>query len=263
MSATTNKPTIKAYEELQNAYDFFNKRLFDGELPALMITFQRGKKTLGYFSPERFSGESKLSELAMNPDFFAARSLADTLSTLVHEMVHVWQHYMPVKKSRGGYHCRIWGGKMESIGLMPSNTAKVGGKKTGQQMSHYIMPNGAFQEAVLELIKDGFSISWWDVYGEGRIIDSAIDVSILSDWTDKADGDEELIEKLTLTASRKIQPEEGKGEGGPNIELGRPITKGASNRSKYNCEGCNLNAWAKPAANLQCGDCNQKMTEVS
>lgn len=62
----------------------------------------------------------------MNPDYFGGRSLADTLSTLVHEMVHVWQHYAPVKKCRGGYHDRVWGAKMEEVGLMPSNTGLPG-----------------------------------------------------------------------------------------------------------------------------------------
>lgn len=100
------KPAVKAYQELQEAYDFFNKRLFDSELPDLLITLQRGKNTFGYFSPDRFTGESKIAELAMNPNYFGARSLADTLSTLVHEMVHVWQWYTPAKQCRLGYHDR-------------------------------------------------------------------------------------------------------------------------------------------------------------
>lgn len=95
----------------------------------------------------------------MNPDYFGGRSLADTLSTLVHEMVHVWQHYAPVKKCRGGYHDRVWGAKMEEVGLMPSNTGLPGGKKNGQQMTHYIIRGGRFQKAVYDLLKNGFSIS--------------------------------------------------------------------------------------------------------
>ena len=89
----------------------------------------------------------------MNPDYFGGRSLADTLSTLVHEMVHVWQHYAPVKKCRGGYHDRVWGAKMEEVGLMPSNTGLPGGKKNGQQMTHYIIRGGRFQKAVYDLLK--------------------------------------------------------------------------------------------------------------
>ena len=105
----------------------------------------------------------------MNPDYFGGRSLADTLSTLVHEMVHVWQHYAPVKKCRGGYHDRVWGAKMEEVGLMPSNTGLPGGKKNGQQMTHYIIRGGRFQKAVYDLLKNGFSISWYDRWSDGAI----------------------------------------------------------------------------------------------
>lgn len=37
---------------------------------------------------------------------------------------------------------------------------------------------------------------------------------------------------------------------------------GASTRSKYNCASCGLNAWAKPSANLICGDCQETMEAV-
>lgn len=250
------KPTIKAYQELQDAYDFFNKRLFDSELPDLLITFQRGKNTFGYFSPHRFTGESSIAELAMNPNYFGARSLADTLSTLVHEMAHVWRRYIPEKQCRMGYHDRVWGDKMEEVGLMPSNTGRVGGKKTGQQMTHYIMPNGAFQKAVFELLKSGFAISWYDAYGVENVIDSRIDSVILSNWLADAGDDEELIEKLTLTASKASQPEEDPANQTYTVT---PPPIGASTRCKYNCASCGLNAWAKPNAHLICGDCKETM----
>ncbi len=103
------KPAIKAYSELQQAYDWFNPSLFDKALPDLLITLQRSRNTFGYFAPERFTGESSVSELAMNPDYFGGRSLADTLSTLVHEMVHVWQ---PLKNAGAAimivYGARRW-----------------------------------------------------------------------------------------------------------------------------------------------------------
>lgn len=42
------KPTVKTYAELQLAYDTFNARLFDGQLPECLITLQREKRTYGY-----------------------------------------------------------------------------------------------------------------------------------------------------------------------------------------------------------------------
>ena len=49
------RATERAYNELQQAFDFYNQRLFNGELPDCLITFQRGKNTMGYFSFRRLS----------------------------------------------------------------------------------------------------------------------------------------------------------------------------------------------------------------
>lgn len=38
-----SRATERAYAELQQAYDFYNQRLFDGQLPDCLITFQRGR----------------------------------------------------------------------------------------------------------------------------------------------------------------------------------------------------------------------------
>ena len=34
----------------------------------------------------------------------------------------------------------------------------------------------------------------------------------------------------------------------------------SSSKSKYTCDGCLQNAWAKLGAHLMCGDCNEPMT---
>ena len=81
--------------------------------------------------------------LSFNPDSFESRTAEDVLSTLAHEMAHAWQHHFGTP-SRAGYHNVQWGGKMEEIGLMPSNTGKEGGGRTGQQMTHYIVDDGPF-----------------------------------------------------------------------------------------------------------------------
>jgi len=35
----------------------------------------------------------------------------------------------------------------------------------------------------------------------------------------------------------------------------------AANKTKYTCPDCGLNAWARPSANLVCGDCEVQMEE--
>ena len=98
-----------------------------------LITLQRKSHTLGYFSSNRFSealGQKLIDEIALNPDHLEGRSTREALSTLVHEMVHLWQaHFGDV--SRGGYHNAEWAAKMEEIGLMPSETGEPGGKNVG------------------------------------------------------------------------------------------------------------------------------------
>lgn len=253
------KPSIIAYKELQQAYDFFNENLFNNELPNLLITLQRGKYTFGYFSPERFTGKSTISELALNPDYFGERSLADTLSTLAHEMCHVWQHYVSIRKCRKGYHDRVWGQKMESIGLMPSNTGLQGGKKTGQQMTHYIMKDGLFEQVVYKLLHNGFEISWYDKYSKYITSPiSKVNYDILINWINQTPKDNvDLINKLTKTVnSNSIHMLNDN-----DTIIIKPMLKGTGNgnREKFSCPQCGLNAWAKPSAYLICGSCNKKM----
>ncbi|TNV16084.1 SprT family zinc-dependent metalloprotease [Buttiauxella sp. B2] len=250
------KPAIQAYAELQQAYDYFNTTLFENALPDLLLTLQRGKRTFGYFAPERFTGQSNISELAMNPDYFGGRSLADTLSTLVHEQCHVWRHYIPIKNCRGGYHDRVWGKKMEEIGLMPSNTGMPGGKKTGQQMTHYIIRGGHFQTAVYDLLKNGFSISWYDKWSTGLAPSAKTNSDILDDWLKVTDGnDMVLIQKLTKTVNQGAIVPDDNDDGSDQVIDFLPPIKGTGTRTKFSCPDCGLNAWAKPTAHLKCGDC--------
>lgn len=157
------KPTEEAYAELQTAYDFFNVALFDGRLPACLITYHRNKRTYGYFSGDRWdgAGERLADEIAMNPQHFTARGTPEVLSTLAHEMVHLEQHHFG-KPSRSGYHNTQWANWMVRVGLVPSHTGEPGGKRVGQQMTHYIETGGPFDVACGRLLKKGFQISWVD-----------------------------------------------------------------------------------------------------
>ena len=148
-SYDANKPTAAAYGAIQAAYDFFNAELFGGELPQCLITLTRKKGAYGYFSPTRFSlvgSENAVDEIALNPMHFAERETAETLSTLVHEMVHLWQQHFG-EPPRRCYHDRQWAAKMKSVGLWPSSTAAEGGKETGARVSHFIIEDGAYAAA--------------------------------------------------------------------------------------------------------------------
>lgn len=136
--------TKRAYLGLADAYTYFNEVLFNKELPSCVITMQRKKGALGYHVDGRFmEGDNIVTEIALNPSTFNSRTKIEVLSTLVHEMAHLWQ-YKYGKPGKKGYHNTEWGFKMKELGLWPSDTGKDGGKEVGTSMSHYIIKDGAF-----------------------------------------------------------------------------------------------------------------------
>src|SRR5215510_11206683 len=161
--------TLKEYQGFQKAYDFFNRELFSGRLPQVLVTLQRHANTRGYFSPKRFKGrveKETVHELALNPDTFTDRTDEMILSTLVHEMCHVWQETYG-EPSRRGYHNRQWAGKMQAVGLHPSSTGEPGGMETGQAMSHYILPEGRYVKTFAKLAQSGLQLHWQSVQTGG------------------------------------------------------------------------------------------------
>ena len=154
VSYDTTDPTSGTYGGLTEAYAFFNARLFSGRLPRCLFTLQRKRKAYGYFANARFTardGSEITDEIALNPSHFAERSVEETLSTLVHEMVHLEQARFGTS-SRSGYHNAEWARMMRAVGLIPSTTGEPGGKETGQRVSHYVEPGGRFARACSELI---------------------------------------------------------------------------------------------------------------
>lgn len=143
-SASRHDPTVLAYGHLVAAYGFFNEHLFAGSLPGCLITMQRKKGARGFFHGSRFGSRDQTEitdEIALNPATFAMRDDKGILSTLVHEMAHLWQHHFG-KPPSTSYHNREWAAKMVELGLTPSHTGKSGGRQTGRRVTHFIQPGG-------------------------------------------------------------------------------------------------------------------------
>lgn len=159
-------PTNDTYKTLTVAYDFFNKELFSGKLPNCMITMQRKSKARGYFSPERFETRKKetfaVHEIALNPSHFKDRSDEDIISTLVHEMTHLWQEEFGQHNPRRNYHNMEWAEKMAEHGLTPSNTGEEGGRKTGQSMTHFIAKDGKYSELIKKFFQTNSPLNYQD-----------------------------------------------------------------------------------------------------
>ena len=155
-SATPTKAQFEAYEKM---FGYFNERLFVGELPACLLNFSRRTRTNGFFAPERWErGKDVRHEISLNPATLKSRKPVEVASTLVHEMVHLWQQECG-SPSRSGYHNAEWAAKMETVGLVPTDTGEEGGKKTGQRMTHLIAPEGPFVKAFRTMPKE-YTLPW-------------------------------------------------------------------------------------------------------
>jgi SprT-like family len=156
------KNATSEYKLYKQAYEYFNEHLFSGELPPCLITLQRKVNTYGYYAPNRFvartNSKDRTDEIALNPDTFANCTDKDILSTLVHEMSHLWQAHFG-KPGRGRYHNREWAHKMVTLGLLPVSLDNPG-KMTGQAVTHEIIPNGPFDAVADQLMATGFCLNW-------------------------------------------------------------------------------------------------------
>src|SRR3954462_13794742 len=111
MNYIKGNPTTLTYTSLNTAYDYLNRELFSGILPPCLITIQRHTGAYGFFSGERFANTADpadvADEIALNPVHFATRKPTDILSTLAHEMTHLWQHHYG-RRPRKSYHDKQW-----------------------------------------------------------------------------------------------------------------------------------------------------------
>ena len=269
------KATGELYPELQVAYDHLNERLFAAMLPPCLITLNRSKRTLGYFSPGRFvRHDGQLThEIALNPAYFAARTLKDTLSTIAHEQVHLWQDAFG-QPSRRGYHNKEWSTMAEAIGLMPSDTGAPGGAKIGEHMDHYIIPGAMFDRAADELLGHAFRLSWLDRYPEA--VPLGADFSTAYTFTPatsvetdpgkgEGEGGEGAASAIAVEGASVSSPRlpDGFSLGGAELEIVWPSDRRPkATKIKYRCPGCGNQVWGKGGMDLQCNPCDQMLREM-
>jgi len=136
------------YGNFQKVFDYFNQKLFDNQLPFVLLTFNRKANSKGYFAANfwQYNAQASVHEISLNPDTLH-RDFKLVCSTIVHEQVHLWQHTFGKKRSRSGYHNQEFSDKMQSVGLQTSDTGEPGGNSVGQRMTHYIIAGGIFEQA--------------------------------------------------------------------------------------------------------------------
>ncbi len=143
-------------------------------------------------------------------------------------------------KSRGRYHNDEWAKKMESIGLMPSDTGQPGGKRTGDQIADYPIEAGNFLKVCRLMLTEDFRISWYD--------------RIASDYHVQVGQN-----SFGLTMALPIEGSSIPALNG--IEMAAPPIINKSNRSKYMC-ACKNSVWGKLGLKILCGDCAMQYVET-
>lgn len=252
------KPTNETYQELQLAFDRFNALLFDGKLPSCLLTLQREKVSVGYFSSNRFANQSGqfAHEIAMNPSYFAIVPLVEVMQTLVHEMVHLWQFCFGTP-ARGRYHNAEWAFKMESIGLMPSSTGSPGGAKTGDRIADYAISGGQFLQVCSQLITDKFKISWYDRFPPERAVQSAQYVYSFTHGTSLEGIHQEATQLPSIVADERARLDVKPSHG----VIGASCLSKKPTRQKYQCT-CEYAVWGKPNLLIRCEECQDIFTAV-
>ncbi len=219
-------PTEEQFQSLNKAYQYFNQKLFEGILLGCILNFSRKRNTHGFLAPQRWrrveEEEYSTHEISLTP-LTLYRPPIEVFSTLVHEQVHLWQWEFG-SPSRNGYHNKEWADKMEEVGLMPSHTGEVGGKRTGQRMTHYIIEGGQYQQAFNDMPEE-YTLPFTSL--EGDLFRSLINGKI---------------------------PTNGKDD--PKTQRLKKLRTLSRNKTKYSCPSCRVNVWGKPNLNLRCEDCN-------
>jgi hypothetical protein len=270
-------PTRETYGDLQRAAEIYNRELFDGKLPNALITLRATGRSLGYFSADRFVNTSgrRVHEIALNAEAFSTHTIEDNLSTLAHELVHMLQHVQGTAP-RAAYHNKQFADIMEEIGLIASSTGRPGGKRVGQQMSHFIEPSGRFLRVTRALVDEGFRARWGDRFV--RRLGNEYIGPVDGDASEEVESDTPGI--LTLdsagpsTATGAAAYNDGHfldalrekahpgGEPAPIAKITDAFVKVVTKigqREKYACPGCKNAAWGKPGMHLRCGDCDQPL----
>lgn len=224
------EPTLKIAEELTAAFRHFNRALWGGQLPEVAIVLNVDCRCYGYFAPDALSdGKIKRHEIGLNPLFIGAtRDQKSPLSTLVHEMAHLWQATFG-KNRRPKTHDREWAEEMKRIGLHPSTTGLIGGDETGKNCSHYIIGGGLFDLACEALLKTGFRLTYGSTYEiketpKGPVIPGFSGKIIIPGWG-------------TVTGVKPAKR---------NV------------RAKHVCPCCRTQAYAGRSAQIACVPCSEK-----
>lgn len=253
-------PTDEVSDDLQHAYNHFNKLLFAGTLPAdIVLSYQREALSFGFVRKRQYLHLScrESHELTLNPSWIPHRGLTETLATLVHNMCRFYLSLVGLRPSRGGYHNRELADLLKMLGLLPRVDGDPNGKETGHRIRVLVKDGGPFDVACRKLLADGFAFAWVDR------------VAGISTYNAKLRQCRAPENRATATISSNptgpIAP--------PPVVLPPPYTQiqdkldyrpvtGAGQRRKYQCPTCGKQFWGGHGIEAKCVPCGRRFIDT-
>lgn len=123
--------SLELTQELYRAFDFFNKRFADNELPKVVITIQESgrRNAYGWFGNGFWSdldAADSVPEINLSAEY-VGRKPESVLETLLHEMAHLLNAVRGVRDcSSGQYHNKHFKTAAEQFGLKVERTGNRG-----------------------------------------------------------------------------------------------------------------------------------------
>lgn len=229
--AKNDKITKVIYSKMQTAVDEIEKYFFTSKkmerFPSVLyaVNYSCSRGVVAYVRPNSLYDTDKkevVQYLCINPSFLS-RGLEYLLSTLVHELCHVYEiAYIHIP--RGGYHTKEWAQLMEGCGLAPRY-------------------HNASRTSVDE-----------------TIIEGGVFVSFVEYFTKKYGANYfNLTTHDCITTDNGNKPTTPADDGRPRADnADKPIKIYNRNKIKYTCAGCGAKVWGKANLHIICADCTAK-----
>ena len=149
--------------ELYRWSDRFSDRFFDREMPDIVLSFARlNVRILAGYTLKR-NPQGLLYEITFNSKHLD-RPLWETLETLMHEYVHLWQQNYGQHPVSRNYHNREFVGRCERIGLHPAIGSGVHLRPADGAFAEFLKAYTVPEPAPLaepKLGPKGNPLDWW------------------------------------------------------------------------------------------------------
>jgi hypothetical protein len=235
-------PTSQLYGQLVEIARQFNRKLFANALPLPLFSLTREGAALGHLSRRRWVDRTSepVCEIALSRSLFSEQSWLSLMQTIAVLQCQLWQQLFG-SPGRPGYHNAQLADKLEEIGLMPTATGDVGGRRTGQSVTVYPIDDGLFIRTCIELM------------------DGPVLAPVSIPWLTEA-ASHPLVDQLKLAArarARLLAPVGDFSDAEP-LEANDAL-KALKRKLKYSCPKCSANVWGRPGLALMCQTCGKVM----